>query len=310
LAACVLCTATGDAGDWLPQSGFTAHIAPLTAAFRDGLQSQGYAEGRNVFIDYRWAEGHYDELPALAAALVRRPVDLIAAAGGVLSAQAAKSATSTIPVLFVAGFDPVQLDLVASLNKPGGNLTGVSVLTTELAAKRLELLHDLLPSAQTIALLVNPGSVASAIEAKDTAAAAQRWGIEVLVLEAATDRDLEAAFASAAMKRASALLVSADPFFTLRRAELVALAARHALPAMYPWREYVEAGGLLSYGTELTWAYHQIGVYAGRIIKATPAELPVHQPTDFDLVINLNTAKALGLTVPSLLLVRANKTIE
>jgi putative tryptophan/tyrosine transport system substrate-binding protein len=291
--------------------GSPRSFAPLTAAFRDGLQSQGYAEGRNVFIDYRWAEGHYDELPALATALVRRPVDLIAAAGGVLPAQAAKIATSTIPILFVAGFDPVQLDLVASLNNPGGNLTGVSVLTTELAAKRLELLHDLLPSAQTIALLVNPGSVATPIEAKDTVAAAQHWGIEVLMLEAATDRELEAAFASAAMKRASALLVSADPFFTTRRAELVALAARHAQPAMYPWREYVEAGGLLSYGTELTWAYHQIGVYAGRIIKgAKPAELPVHQPTDFDLVINLKTARALGLTVSPLLLIRANKTIE
>jgi putative ABC transport system substrate-binding protein len=292
-------------------SGSPRTFAKLTAAFREGLRSQGYIEGRNVWIDYRWAEGHYEDLPALAAELVRRQVTLIAATGGIVSAQSAKKATSTIPILFVAGFDPVRLELVASLNNPGGNVTGVSVFSTELATKRLELLHDLMPGAHTIAILVNPGSLAAGIETKDATAAAQLLGLELLVLEATTESDLQAAFALAARKQMSALLVSADPFFTIRRAELVALAARHALPTMYPWREYVEAGGLVSYGTELTWAYHEIGVYAGRIMKGTkPTELPVQLPTEFELVINLKTAKALGLTVSPMMLVRANKTIE
>jgi putative ABC transport system substrate-binding protein len=300
----------------MPMIGFLSSGSPRTfarfiAAFREGLRSQGYIEGRNVWIDYRWAEGHYDELPALAAELVRRRVTLIAATGGVLSAQAAKNATRTIPVVFVVGFDPVQLGLVASLSNPGGNVTGVTVFSTELATKRLELLHDLMPGVVTIAILVNPTSIATDSETKDTIAAAQHMGFELLVLEATTDSDLEAAFALAVRKRTNALLVSADPFFTIRRAELVALAARHALPTMYPWREYVEAGGLVSYGTELTWAYHQIGVYAGRIVKgAKPTELPVQLPTNFDLTINLKTAKALGLTVSPLVLVRANKTID
>jgi ABC-type uncharacterized transport system substrate-binding protein len=301
-------------------SGSPRTFARFTAAFREGLRSQGYTEGRNVWIDYRWAEGHYDELPALAAELVQRQVALIAAGGGIASAQSARNATRTIPVLFVAGFDPVRLKLVTSLNNPGGNVTGVSVFSTELATKRLELLHDLMPAAQTIAILVNPGTTAAGIEIKDATAgietesataAAQLLGLELVVLEATTDSDLEAAFALAVRKQASALLVSADPFFTIRRAELVALAARHALPAMYPWREYVEAGGLVSYGTELTWAYRQIGVYAGRIMKgAKPTDLPVQLPTNFELVINLKTAKALGLTVPPLVLARADKAIE
>jgi putative ABC transport system substrate-binding protein len=300
----------------MPVIGFLSSGSPRTfekliVAFREGLSSQGYVEAQNVFIDYRWAEGHYDELPALAAALVRRRVSLIAATGGVLSAQAAKKASETTPVVFVVGFDPVQLDLVASLNNPGGNVTGVSVFSTELATKRLELLHDLMPGARTIAILVNPTSIATDNETNDTAAAARQKGSELAILEATTETEIEAAFALALSKRADALLVSADPFFTIRRAQLVALARRHALPTIYPWREYVEAGGLLSYGTELTWAYHQIGVYAGRILKgAKPSELPVQLPTTFDLVINLITATALGLTVSPLLLARANKVIE
>jgi len=275
------------------------------------LQSQGFIEGRNVRIDYRWAEGHYDDLPKLAAELVQSQVNLIAATGGVTPAQVAKNATATIPVLFVAGFDPVQLGLVASLNNPGGNLTGVSVFSTELATKRLEVLHDLLPGISALGILVNPGSVATRIETRESVAAAQHFGLELLVIEASTEREIDAAFASLASNKTNALLVSADPFFTSKRDELVALAARHALPAMYPWREYVEAGGLLSYGTELTWAYHQIGNYAGRILKgAKPTDLPVQLPTNFDLVINVKTAKALGLTVPALVLARVSETID
>jgi putative tryptophan/tyrosine transport system substrate-binding protein len=309
----------------MPVIGFLSSGSPRTfakfaAAFREGLGSQGYTEGRNVWIDYRWAEGHFGDLPALAADLVQRQVALIAAGGGIASALSARNATRTIPILFVAGFDPVRLKLVSSLNNPGGNVSGVSVFSTELATKRLELLHDLMPGAKTIAILVNPGTTAAGIEIKDATAgietesataAAQLLGLELLVIEATTDSDLEPAFASAARQQAGALLVSADPFFTIRRAELVALAARHALPAMYPWREFVEAGGLVSYGTELTWAYHQIGIYAGRVLNGTkPTDLPVQLPTNFALVINLKTAKALRLTVPALVLARVNETIE
>jgi putative ABC transport system substrate-binding protein len=287
-------------------------FAPLIGAFRDGLQSRGYIESRNVFVEYRWAEGHYGDLPALAAELVQRRVALIAATGGVLSAQAAKNATKTIPIVFVAGFDPVALDLVASLNNPGANLTGVSVFSTELATKRLEVLHDLLPTVGTIALLVNPGAAITPIEVKDSIAGAQQLGLNLVVMRANNETELEAAFASAATNGPKpALLLSADPFFTSRRDQVVAMAARFALPTMYPWREYVEAGGLLSYGTELSWAYYQIGEYAGRILQGTkPAELPVQLPTDFHLVINLKTAKALGLALTPLVLARVNETIE
>jgi putative ABC transport system substrate-binding protein len=292
-------------------SGSPRTFAGLLAAFREGLGSQGYSEGSNVWFDYRWAEGHYEDLPALAEQLVQRPVNLIAATGGLVSVKAAKKVTPTIPIVFVAGFDPVQLELVASLSNPGGNLTGVSVFSTELTTKRLEMLHDLLPTARSIAIVVNPGSVAAKIEIQDSFIAARRIGLNLLVLEAANDRELDKAFALAAAKGTNALLVSADPFFTTRRADFVSLAARNALPAIYPWREYAEAGGLVSYGTELTWAYRQVGDYAGRILKGIkPADLPVQLPTDFELVINMKTAKALGLTVPPLLLVRANKTIE
>jgi len=301
-------------------SGSPRTFAKFTDAFRQGLRSQGYTEGRDVWIDYRWAEGHYGELPGLAADLVQRQVGLIIAAGGIASAQSAKNATTNIPVLFVAGFDPVQIKLVSSLNNPGGNVTGVSVFSTELATKRLELLRDLIPGAKTIAILVNPGTTAAGIEIKDSTygietesatAAAQVLGVALVVLDAVTEADLEAAFSLAVRRQAGALLVSADPFFTIRRAQLVALAARHALPTMYPWREYVEGGGLVSYGTELTWAYQQIGIYAGRILKgAKPTELPVQLPTNFELVINLKTAKALGLTVPPLVQARVNEAIE
>lgn len=300
----------------LPVVGFLSSASPrafanLVAAFREGLQSQGFVHGRNVWIDYRWAEGHYSDLPALASDLVQRKVALIAATGGVVSARAAIKATTTIPIVFVVGFDPVKLGLVARMNEPGANATGVSIFTTELVTKRLELLTKLLPQMRTVAMLVNPGAVVTRIEVSETKEAAERLGLKLVMIEARSESDFEAAMASAVKQQAKALLISADPFFTSRRVRLVALAAQHALPTMYPLRIYVEAGGLVSYGTELPWAYHQIGVYAGRILKgAKPGELPVMLPSNFDLVINAKTARALGITVPPEIAVLANELKE
>jgi ABC-type uncharacterized transport system substrate-binding protein len=286
-------------------------LAPLTAAFHQGLNKAGFVEGRNLAVEYRWAEGRYDRLPAMAADLVRRRVAVIAATGGLVSAQAAKAATSTIPVLFVAGFDPVQEGLVASINRPRGNATGVSVYTAELGRKRLELLRQLVPGLTKIAMLVNPQSISTEIETNDLGEAARALGVELHVLAAATDNGIDNAFGEAANRGAGALIVSADSFFTSRRDQLVTLAARHALPASYPWSQYAEVGGLFSYGTNLTWAYEQIGGYSGRILKgAKPSDLPVQLPTTFDLVLNLKTARALGIDVPYHLLVMANKVIE
>jgi putative tryptophan/tyrosine transport system substrate-binding protein len=286
-------------------------IAPFVAAFHRGLNEEGYAEGQNVAIEYRWADGQYERLRALAADLVGRQVVLIAATGGIVSAQAAQAATSGIPILFVAGFDPVQLEIVASLNRPGRNATGVSVYTTELIAKRLDLLRDIAPRAARIALLLNPNGVLGVIEKREMETATQAVGVQLVFLEASAESDLEAAFASAVRQRAGALLVSAYPFFTSQRAQLVALAARHAMPTAYPWREYVEAGGLMSYGPDIEEAYRQIGRYAGRILKgASVNDLPVQLPTKFQLAINLKTATALGLTVPRILLARADILIE
>lgn len=286
-------------------------FGPLVAAFREGLAARGFVDGRNVLLDYRWAEGHYEKLPIMANELVRRQVSVIAATGGVVSAQAAKNATTTIPIVFVVGFDPVQLGLIDSLGKPGGNATGVSVFTTELAKKRLELLHNLLPEIQSAAILVNAASVATDIEVRDTILAAQTFGLKLQLLEAASDSELEAAFAAAAERRTSALLVSADPFFSSRRDKIVALAARHMLPTMYPLRGYTEAGGLVSYGTKLSWAYQQVGDYAGRILKgAKTTELPAQLPTNFEFILNLKTAKALGITVSPWLLARVHEVIE
>lgn len=286
-------------------------FAHLVAAFREGLKAQGFVHGRNVWIDYRWAEGHYKDLPALAADLVQRKVAVIAATGGVVSARAAIKATTTIPIVFVVGFDPVKLDLVSQLNKPGANATGVSIFTTELVTKRLELLTKLLPQMSTVAMLVNPGAVVTRIEIPETRAAAKKLGLKLVMIEARSENDFEPALASAVKQKASALLVSADPFFTSRRVRLVALAAQYALPTMYPLRVYVEAGGLLSYGTELPWAYHQVGVYAGRILNgAKPGELPVMLPSNFDLFINSKTAKALGITVPPDISVLAHEVVK
>jgi len=300
----------------MPVIGFLNSASPgpaatLVAAFRHGLNKAGYVEGQNVAIEYRWAEGQYDRLRGMASDLVRRNVSLIAATGGLVVAQAAKGATSTIPVLFIAGFDPVREGLAASINRPGGNATGVSVYTAELGPKRLELLRELLPNVVKIAMLVNPRSISTEIERKDLEEATRGTGLQLLVLEASAEGDLEKAVNDAVNQSAGALIVSADAFFTSRRSQIVALAAQYALPASYPWLQYAEAGGLISYGPNLTWAYEQIGVYASRILKgAKPEDLPVQLPTTFEMVINLKTAKALGLSIPPFVLARADRVIE
>ena len=300
----------------MPVIGFLNSASPgpaatLVAAFRHGLNKAGYVEGQNVAIEYRWAEGQYDRLRGMASDLVRRNVSLIAATGGLVVAQAAKEATSTIPVLFIAGFDPVREGLAASINRPGGNATGVSVYTAELGPKRLELLRELLPNVVKIAMLVNPHSISTEIERKDLEEATRGTGLQLLVLEASAEGDLEKAVNDAVNQGAGALIVSADAFFTSRRSQIVALAAQYALPASYPWLQYAEAGGLISYGPNLTWAYEQIGVYASRILKgAKPEDLPVQLPTTFEMVINLKTAKALGLSIPPFVLARADRVIE
>jgi putative tryptophan/tyrosine transport system substrate-binding protein len=286
-------------------------LAPLMAAFHQGLSETGYVEGQNVAIEYRWAENHDDRLPALAADLVGRKVDLIVASGSLLCALAAKSATSTIPIVFPAVSDPVAAGLVASLARPGGNLTGFSPFQFELMPKRLELLTELVPQARVIALLVNPNDPRAEGLIRDMQEAARTKGVQLPILKAAAEGEIDAAFTSLVQLHAGALLVSADPLFNSRREQLLALASRHIVPALYPWRELAAAGGLISYGASITGLVQQAGIYAGRILKgAKPADLPVQQPTTFELVVNLNTAKALGLTVPPSILARADEVIE
>jgi putative tryptophan/tyrosine transport system substrate-binding protein len=283
--------------------------APMTTAFRQGLKEAGYVEGHNVAIENRWAEGHYDRLPALAADLVRRQVAVIVT-GGTPPALAAKAASSTIPIVILVGVDPVQIGLVAGLNRPGGNVTGLAVLGVELAAKRLEVLHELLRTS-AVALLVKPNSPITEPETKGVRDAARSLGLQLHVLDASTEGEIDAAFEKLIELRAGGLLVSVDAFLLNQRDQIVALAARHAVPAIYGLREFAAAGGLMSYGTDLADGFRQVGIYAGKILKgAKPADLPVQRVVRVEFVINLKTAKTLGLTVPITLLGRADEVIE
>jgi putative ABC transport system substrate-binding protein len=281
----------------------------LVAAFQKGLRETGYVERRNVTIEYCWAEGRYDRLPALAAALVDHKVDVIVTGGGA-SALAAKGATSTIPIVFESGADPVETHLVASLARPGGNLTGFSILVAGLNPKRLELLSEIVPKARVFALLVNPGYSGVDGIVRETQEAARAKGVQLHVLKAATGSEIDAAFANLVQIGAGAVVVANDPFFSTRREQLVALASRNAVPAIYSFAEFATAGGLISYGPSLTAVYRLLGIYAGKILAgAKPADLPVQQPTDLDLVINLKTAKALGLTIPPMMLASTPKIV-
>jgi putative ABC transport system substrate-binding protein len=289
-------------------SGSPDPKAPSVAAFRHGLSETGYVEGKNVAIEYRWAEGSYDRLPALASDLVGRKVDVIVTGGPAV--LAAKDATSTIPIVFFGG-DPVRGGLVASLARPGGNLTGFSILVPELMPKRLELICELVPHATVIALLVNPTNPTVDRIIRDVQEAARVKRVQLSILKAGTESEIDTAFASLVQLQAGGLVVGTDPFFNSRREQLVALAARYTVPAIYEWREFAELGGLISYGPSQTSLWHQVGIYAGRILKgAKPGDLPVQQPTTFDLVVNLKTAKALGLTIPPSILARADEVIE
>jgi ABC-type uncharacterized transport system substrate-binding protein len=280
--------------------------------FRQGLKDAGFIEGENLAIEYRWAEGQFDRLPALAAELVRRQVSVIAATGGPASPMAAKAATTTIPIVFISAEDPVRLGLVASLARPGGNLTGINFLNNELAAKRMELLRELVPGAARVAVLVNPANATTAeTTLRDAQAAARAMGLQVQVLNAGTSREINAAFASLGRERPDALFVGGDGFFNSRHVQIVNLASRHAVPATYADRLMAEAGGLMSYGSDIMDAWRQLGVYVGRILKgAKPADMPVVQSSKFELVINAETARMLGLTVPATLLASADEVIE
>ena len=299
----------------MPVVGYLSNLsrdtsAPFVAAFRQGLSETGYVDGQNLAIEYRWAEGNYDRLPALAADLVGRKVDVIVATSSP-AALAAKNATSIIPIVFFSGGDPVADGLIPSLGRPGANLTGVSALVTDLHSKRLELLSDLIPQANVIALLVNLNNAGAERVMRAVQEAARAKGVQLPILTASTEAEIDAAFASLVQLHAGALVVGSEPFLNSRREQLVALASRHAVPAIYQFREFAVAGGLISYGPSLTVAFRLVGTYAGKILNgAKPADLPVQQPTTFELVINLKTAKALGLTVPQSLLARADEVIE
>jgi putative ABC transport system substrate-binding protein len=291
-------------------AGSAIPYAKQVTGFREGLSETGYVEGRNALIEYRWAEGHNDRLPALAADLVQRHVAVIAATT-LPAAPAAKAATAIIPIVFLIGGDPVELGFVQSMDRPGGNMTGVAVLNVDLIAKRLELLHELVPQADTVAVLVNPNSAYTEPETSHVHEAGLAAGVKVLLLAAINENEIGTAFANLVRQKVGALIVSADPFFTSHRDQVVALAARHAIPTIYQWRDFPEIGGLVSYGADRVDIYRQTGIYVGRILSGVqPSDLPVVQPTKFELVINLKTAKALGISVPIPILGRADEVIE
>jgi putative ABC transport system substrate-binding protein len=298
----------------IPVVGFLSGRSPAEAAtaitaFHQGLGEIGYIEGKNVTFEYRWAEGRYDRLPALAAELVDHQVTVIAATAG--AELAAKAATATIPIVFTAGGDPVALGLVRSFNNPGGNVTGIAFTVNESASKRLGLLRQLVPKATAIAMLINPNFPSTAAEARDVQANARSLGLQIRLLNARTSSEIGAAFATFTQERPDALFVAGDPFLLGQRDQLVLLAARHAVPTIYPQREYVDAGGLMSYGADIRGAYRLAGTYVGRILKGEkPADLPVQQPTKLEMILNLKTAKALGLTIPPTILVLADEVIE
>jgi putative ABC transport system substrate-binding protein len=299
-----------------PVIGFLNSRSPgetayLLSAFREGLREAGFTEGRNVAIEFRWAEGQYQRLPGLAAELAQARVAAIAATGGSISGLAAKAATTTIPIVFITGDDPVETRLVGSLNRPAGNLTGVAVLSNQLGAKRLELLHQVVPNANGIAVLFNPTYPSTEAQLRDVQQAAATLGLKLHMLKASSERDFAPAFAALVQQRAGALLLGVDPFFNSRRDQLVALAEQHAVPTIYYYREFAAAGGLMSYAPSLVDGYRQTGVYVGRVLKGDrPSDLPVLQSAKFEFVINLKTAKALGLMVPDKLLVAADEVIE
>jgi putative ABC transport system substrate-binding protein len=295
----------------LLHSGPRATFTRPLAAFHQGLGEAGFVEGQTVSIEYRWAENQYDRLPAMAADLVSRGVNVIATPGSTPAALAAKAASAEIPLVFLIGNDPVKLGLVASLNAPGGHVTGVSFLINALEAKKLEVMHQLVPAASTIGVLLNPKNPLVDTQLKDAQDAARALGVKVIPLNAGSEADIDAAFATLIEQRAGALLVTADPALTSWRDRMIALAARNEIPAIYHLREFTDAGGLISYGTSLSDGYRQVGLYVGRILKGTkPADLPVQQPTKFEMVINMKTAKALRLDVPATLLAIADEVIE
>ena len=288
-----------------------AEAASVLQAFRQGLGQVGYFEGKNVTIEYRWAEGRYERLPALAAELVSHQVALIAATGGEPSPLAAKAATTTIPIVCTLGGDPVETGLVASLNRPGGNLTGTTVMTLEMASKRVDLLHQVAPTATAVAMLINPKFIPASAEAREVQNAARSLGIDINLLNASTESEIDAAFTTIVEQRNGALIIGTDPFLLGQRDQVVRLAARHMIPTMYFLREFVEAGGLMSYGPNIANGYRQAGVYTGLILNgANPAVLPIVRPTQFQLYLNLKTAKAQGLQIPPLLLALADEVIE
>jgi len=300
----------------MPVIGFlgapsAAPYARYVAAVHQGLKEVGYIEHQNVAMEYRWADGQYDRLPALAADLVGRRVAVIVPIGGAPAALAAKAATSTIPIVFNLGADPIGLGLVTNLNRPSGNITGIAMMTLEIETKRLELLHELAPASTSLAILLNPSNAQAQTQETEAQRAARVIGRQVLVLKAGTEHEIERAFAALVRERAGALLVGADTFFTSQATLFVVLTARHSIPTIYPFKSYVDAGGLMSYGTSLPDAYRQTGVYTGRVLKGEkPGDLPIVQPTKFELVINLKTARAIGIAIPPSLLARADEVIE